>query len=99
MNLYGKAVRIITTHPNTTHNMFMIPLGERYQITSTHSTIQTFFITAYDGTTFVPVTINGTISPRVVASAKPVSQVFYIPSGKSLLLTLNTLDRKSEGKS
>ena len=99
MNLYGKAVRIITTHPNSAHNMFMIPLGGRYQITSTHSTIQTFFITAYDGTTFIPVTINGTVSPRVVASAKPVSQLFYIPLGESLLLTLNTLDTKSEGRS
>ena len=87
LNLYGKAVTIITTHPDKVHQQFVIAAGRSYQIISSHSTSEKIYITAYDAATFSPLKLNGENSQNVFASAKRVSHTFYIPSGQSMLLT------------
>ena len=93
-NLYGKAVRIITTHPDKVHQQFVIAAARSYQIISSNSTSEKIYITAYDAATFFPLTLNGENSQNVFPSVKRVTHVFYIPSGESLLLNLFTLHRE-----
>jgi hypothetical protein len=81
VNRYGKKVRIITTHPNATHQGFVIPVGGSYQIASTSSTSQQIVITAYDATTFFPIKVDGKNSVFVFPSLTRVTSVHYVPSG------------------
>ena len=85
VNMYGKDIRIITTHPNLAYRQFVIVAGGSSQIRSRHLAAQSIYITAYDSATFSPLTLNGMQSQSVSASIKPVSYVFYIPSGKKIL--------------
>lgn len=85
VNMYGKDIRIITTHPNPVYKQFVIVAGGNSQIRSSHLAAQNIYITAYDSGTFNPLTLNGMRSQSVSASIKPVSYVFYIPSGKKIL--------------
>ena len=87
-NLYGKAVRIITTHPDKVHQQFVIAAGRSYQIISSHSTSEKIYITAYDAATFFTLKLNGENSQNVFPSVKRVTHVFYIPSRESMLFNL-----------
>ena len=85
VNLYGKDIRIITTHPNLAHKLLVISSGQSYEIISTHSSMINMYITAFDAFTFFPLNINGMNSQSVLAIDTPVSRKFYIPSGESIL--------------
>ena len=87
VNMYGKDIRIITTHPDLAYKQFVIVAGGSSQIRSSHLAAQSIYITAYDSETFSPLTLNGMRSQSVSASIKPVSYVFYIPSGKKFLFS------------
>lgn len=66
--MYGKDIRIITTHPNPDYKQFVIVAGGNSQIRSSHLAAQNIYITAYDSGTFNPLTLNGMRSQ----SAAPV---------------------------
>ena len=80
INRYGKDVRIITSLPS--HTQFLIPVGERYEITSSSSIPQRFFITAFDAATYTAIKIDGKNSVTVVSSVTPVSLVYNVPAGR-----------------
>ena len=82
VNRYGKDVLIITTHPDPAHSRFEILVGGSHRINSTLPTPEQIVITAYDGATFIPITIDGKNAVFVLPSVTPVSHVYYIRSGE-----------------
>ena len=80
VNRYGKDLTIVTTHPSAKYHRFMIRNGENYKIESTHSAIETIYITAYDG--IFPIQIDGKSFVEVSSSLAQNNRVYKINSGE-----------------
>ena len=88
VNRYGKDVQILTDHPISKYQQFVIPVGGRYQIKSRSSASKTIYISAFEADTYVPIKIDGKNSLAVANSVRPSPRTYYIPSGKQCTFPL-----------